>query len=154
MGLGTFLFVLCAAVVVAALSAALLSQGPSSGEIVEAFREEGLEVGETHPIEKEEGPSPGVSSRLRGVYEEGTRFEIPSLGEDAAGRSLGGVIFAFESEEDLAEVRDFYEGLSETESSPFFSWVFVEGEVLVQISGRLPEEEARRYEAVLEQTAG
>ena len=76
------------------------------------------------------------------------------LGEDAAGRDLGGGrVFTFESEEDLAEVRDFYEGLGEA-GGPFFSWVFAEGNVLIQISGRLPEEGARRYEAILEDVAG
>jgi hypothetical protein len=82
----------------------------------------------------------------------GRAFEIPSLGEDAAGRDLGGRVFTFESEEDLAEVRDFYEGLDEA-GGPFFSWVFAEGNVLIQISGRLPEEGARQYEAILEDVA-
>jgi hypothetical protein len=72
------------------LAVSWLSRGPSSEEVVEAFREDGLEVGEVYPIEKQEGPSPGVRSRLPGTYEEGTRFEIPSLGEDATGRDLGG----------------------------------------------------------------
>lgn len=49
-------------------------------------------------------------------------------------------------------MRDFYEGLGEA-GGPFFSWVFAEGNVLVQISGRLPEEGARRYEAILEDVA-
>ncbi len=130
-----------------------LLRGPSSEEVVEAFREEGLEVGEAYPVERQEGASPGVRSRLPGSYEEGTRFGIPSLGKDPAGRDLGGQVFTFESEEDLAEVRDFYEGLGEAGGS-FFSWVFAEGEVLVQISGRLPEDQARRYEAILEDVAG
>lgn len=143
---------LLAAALILVLAVSWLSRGPSSEEVVEAFREDGLEVGEVYPIEKQEGPSPGVRSRLPGTYEEGTRFEIPSLGEDAAGRDLGGRVFTFESEEDLAEVRDFYEGLGEA-GGPFFSWVFAEGNVLIQISGKLPEEGARRYEAILEDVA-
>ena len=78
---------------------------------------------------------------------------VSSLGKDSAGRDLGGRVFTFESEEDLAEVRAFYEGLGEAGGS-FFSWVFAEGDVLVQISGRLPEDRVRRYEAVLEEVAG
>lgn len=149
-----FLVVLCvlAAAVALVVVVALLSGGPTSGEVVEAFQEEGLEVGEVYPVEKTEGASPGVSSRLPGTYEEGTRFEIPSLGQDSAGRALGGQVFTFESEEDLAEVRDFYQGLDE--ASFFSSWVFDEENVLVQISGQVPEDEARRYEAVLEEAVG
>ncbi len=126
---------------------------PSSEEVVKVFREEGLEVGEVYLVEKQEGASPGVRSRLPGTFEEGTRFVIPSLGKDPAGRDLGGRVFTFDSEEDLAEVRDFYEGLGEAGGS-FFSWVFAEGDVLVQISGRLPEDQARQYEAILEEVAG
>ena len=90
---------------------------------------------------------------MPGTFEEGTRFVIPSLDKDPAGRDLGGRVFTFESEEDLAEIRDFYEDLGEASGS-FFSWVFAEGDVLVQISGRLPEDQARQYEAILEEVAG
>ena len=86
-----------------------------------------------------------VARYLRG----GDTFRDPSLGEDSAGRDLGGRVFTFESEEDLAKVRDFYEDLAGT--SFFFSWVFVEENVLVQINGELPEEGAERYEAVLKE---
>jgi hypothetical protein len=141
---------LLAPAVILVLVVTWLLRGPSSEEVVEAFREEGLEVDEAYPVERQEGASPGVRSRLPGTYEEGTRFVIPSLGRDPAGRELGGRVFTFESEEDLAEVRDFYEGLGEAGGS-FFSWVFAEGDVLVQISGRLPEDQARGYGAGLEE---
>ncbi len=144
---------LFAVALVSVITVSWLSRGPSSEEVVEAFREEGLEVGDAYPVSKQEGASPGVQSRLPGTYEEGTRFVVPSLGTDSAGRELGGRVLTFESEEDLAEMRDFYEGLGEAGGS-FFSWVFAEGDVLVQMSGRLPEDQARRYEAVLEDVAG
>ena len=140
------LLVALVVIAIAALAIALLFRNPSSEEIVEAFREEGLEVGETSPIEKGEGP---ISSRTPGTYEEGTRFVIPSLGKDSAGRDLGGRVFTFDSEEDLAEMRDFYEDLAET--GFFFTWIFVEKNVLVQMNGELPEEGARKYEAVLKE---
>ena len=136
-------------IVLISLVIAVLFKSPSSEDVVEAFRMAGLEVGEAYPIEKAEGPSPGISSKLPGTYEEGMRFEISSLGKDSADRELGGRVFVFESEKDLAEVHGFYEDLAET--GFFFTWVFVEGHVLVQINGELPEQEAERYEMILKE---
>ncbi len=109
----------------------------SSTEVVQAFREAGLEVGESYPVEQEPGweelPVPKT-------YEEATRFEILSIGEDSGGR-----IFVFESERDLAAVRDYYAGLIK----PIRPHLYVEGDVLVEINHRLPEAEAAKYGAVL-----
>ncbi len=149
MGADVVLLAALGLVVITALAIALLFQSPSSEEIVEAFREEGLEVGESYPIEKGGGPSPGAPRQIPGTHEEGMRFAIPSLGKDSVGRELGGQVFVFEFEENLAEVRDFYEDLAET--GFFFTWVFAEEHVLVQINGGLPEEEAKRYEAILKE---
>ncbi len=109
----------------------------SSTEVVQAFREAGLEVGESYPVEQEPGweelPVPKT-------YEEATRFEILSIGEDSGGR-----VFVFESERDLAAVRDYYAGLIK----PIRPHLYVEGDVLVEINHRLPEAEAAKYGAVL-----
>jgi len=121
---------------------ALLGLGePSAEDVVRAFSREGLEVGVFYPVE-EEGPSP-----VPITYEEGTRFTTPSLGEDAGGR-----VFTFESEEDLQPVRDYYEELGK-EVGMFNSHVYVEGNVLLQINGQLPKDQAEEYEAVLREVA-
>jgi hypothetical protein len=114
---------------------------PSSEEVVRAFSREGLEVGVFYPVE-EEGPAP-----VPKTYKEGTRFTIPSLGED-----FGGRVFTFESEEDLQPVRDYYEGLGKGVGM-FNSHVYVEGNVLLQINGQLPKDQADDYEAVLREVA-
>lgn len=118
---------------------------PSSEEVVEAFREAGLEVGGTYSAEEGEERyrrEMGFPSPVPKTYKEGTRFLIPPLGPDSGGR-----VFTFESEEDLEAVRNYYEGLGRA-SGWLHSWVYVEGKVLVQINGDLPEERARQYEAV------
>jgi hypothetical protein len=109
---------------------------PSSEEVVLAFKEQGLEVGAFYPF-----TSPGLVPQ---TYTEATRFEIPSLGPDEGGR-----VFVFESREDLAIVREYYTGLGEA-SPLFYSHVYEDGRVLVQISGELPKMEADRYGEVLE----
>ena len=112
----------------------------SSADVVQAFREAGLEVGESYPVEQEPGweelPVPKT-------YEEATRFEILSIGEDSGGR-----VFVFESEEDLIAVRDYYEGLPRS----ILPYVYAKGKVLLQINRNLPEAEAERYNAVLNRT--
>lgn len=113
---------------------------PGSAEVVQAFRDAGLEVGESYPVEQE----PGWEERpVPRTYEEATRFLVPSLGADAGGR-----VFVFGSEENLRAVRDFYEDLAPSERP----YVYDEGLVLVQISNQLPEDEAERYGAALRET--
>jgi uncharacterized protein len=116
------------------------TESPGSAEVVQAFQDAGLEVGESYPVEQE----PGWEERpVPSTYEEATRFLIPSLGADAGGR-----VFAFGSEADLRAVRDFYEDLAISERP----YVYDEGLVLVQISNQLPEGEAERYDATLKET--
>ncbi|MBM4467291.1 MAG: hypothetical protein FJ014_17345 [Chloroflexi bacterium] len=74
---------------------------------------------------------------------EAVRFLIPSLCEDCGGR-----LFSCETQEDVDAMREYYESLSEV-SAMFFSWVFVRDNIVVQINGDLPEEQARQYEAAL-----
>lgn len=112
---------------------------PSSTEVVQAFRDAGLEIGESYPVEQEPGWDEKPVPR---TYEEATRFTVPSLGADAGGR-----VFVFKSEGDLAAVRDYYEGL-ERSVRPY---VYDEGLVLVQISNQLPEDEAEKYWTVLKE---
>jgi uncharacterized membrane protein (UPF0127 family) len=116
------------------------AEPPSSGEVVQAFRDAGLEVGESYPVKQELGWDERPVPR---TYEEATRFLIPSLGADAGGR-----VFVFGSEEDLRAVRGFYEGLPSSERP----YVYDEGLVLVQISNQLPKAEAEGYGMVLRET--
>jgi hypothetical protein len=119
---------------------ALGSSEITSEEVVQAFRDEGLEVGESHPVEEEDPSSPTFS--VPKTYKEATRFEIPSLGEDKGGR-----VFTFETRRDVERVRTYYEGFS----GEAYSHVFVKDDVvLVQINGELPVQEAGQYRAVLE----
>jgi hypothetical protein len=77
------------------------------------------------------------------VAAEGTSFLIPSLGEAKVGR-----IRSFDSPEDLEKTKAYAVKLSK-ESAAFFSWVFVKDNILVQLDGKLPEEQAKKYEAAL-----
>jgi hypothetical protein len=117
------------------LMPAVVNREPNAEEVIQAFRDEGLEVGETQQVDRE-----GDRSFVPKTYEEQVSFKIPSQGE-----RVGGRVFTFESQEDLEQVREHYEGFEEL----FSSHVYVEDEVLVQISGSVPEDDAERYGEVL-----
>ena len=111
---------------------AVVNREPNAEEVIQGFRNEGLEVGETQQVDRE-----GDRSFVPKTYKEQVSFTIPSQGE-----RVGGRVFTFESQEDLEQVREHYEGFG----GLFSSHVYVEDKVLVQISGSVPEEDAERYE--------
>ncbi|MBV9452741.1 MAG: DUF192 domain-containing protein, partial [Rubrobacter sp.] len=99
---------------------------PSAAEVIQAFDEAGLEVGNVFPVEQE----PGWDQKpVPKTYEEAARFEIPSLGE-----GYGGRVYVFGSEENLNAVYDYYEGLP----SDIRPYIYVKDKVLVQITNQLP----------------
>ncbi len=117
------------------LMPAVVNREPNAEEVIQAFRDEGLEVGETQQVDRE-----GDRSFVPKTYEEQVSFKIPTQGE-----RVGGRVFTFEPQEDLEQVREHYEGFEEL----FSSHVYVEDEVQVQISGSVPEDDAERYGEVL-----
>jgi hypothetical protein len=114
---------------------AVVYREPNAEEVVQVFRDEGLEVGETQQVDREVD-----RSFVPKTYEAQVSFTMPSWGE-----RVGGRVFTFESQEDLEQVREHYEGFGNL----FSSHVYVEDNVLVQISGSVPEDDAGRYGEVL-----
>ncbi|MFC4387760.1 stress protein [Gracilibacillus marinus] len=110
----------------------------TTDDVISAFKDAGLEVGETSEMTKDDfGLGPMKS-------EEGIRFLIPSLGENNGGR-----ILTYKNESDLDEMKEYYDSLGE-ESAMFFSWTIKHKNVLVQINGDLPEEKYEEYKKALE----
>jgi len=116
----------------------------SSTEVIQAFRQAGLEVGESYPVEQQPG---WEESSVPKTYEEGTYFGIPSLGRDSSGEGRGGRVLVFGSEGDLAAVRDYWERRNYERGAG--THIYAEGNALLQISQHLPEAQAERYAAVL-----
>ena len=109
----------------------------SSPQVVEVFNAAGLEAEGTYEMTKDDyGFAPLVAI-------EGTRFLIPSLCSDCGGR-----IMSFGSPEDLEKVREYYVSMGEA-SAFLFSWTFTRDNILVQINGDLPEQQAQQYEMAL-----
>ncbi|MFD2654501.1 hypothetical protein [Gracilibacillus thailandensis] len=115
------------------------SEDLSSEEVINAFKDAGLDIGETSEMTKDDyGIAPMKT-------ESGTRFLIPSLGEENGGR-----ILIYDNEEDLDEMKEYYDSMGE-ESAMLFSWTIKHKNVLVQINGDLPEDKYNEYKAALEE---
>jgi hypothetical protein len=110
----------------------------NSTEVVEAFRDARLDVGNTWSMTKADHGLDPI------VVLEGTRFLIPSLCADCSGR-----VFSFGDSKNFELAVAYYEELAKI-SAIYFSWLFVRDNILVQINGNLPEATALRYSAALQ----
>lgn len=108
----------------------------TGNDVVNAFKQAGLEAENAHPMTTGEyGEAPRVCI--------GTRFLIPSLGQDNGGR-----IFVCDKPEDRDQLVSYYQGLNKTNSF-LFSWVYVKGNIVVQINGDLDGQTAAKYEQAI-----
>lgn len=113
------------------------ASGITVSQVADAFRESGVEIGEVSEMSADDyGLAP--------MADEGLRFLIPSLGDDAGGR-----IMRYESDEDLQRAKSYYEELGK-QSALLFSHVFTRGDILVQVNGNLPQEQADMLQEALE----
>ena len=112
-----------------------MNREPTAEEVIEAFRDEGLEVGEMQTVARSED-----RSLIPKTYEEQMSFTIPSSGERSGGR-----VFTFPSQEALDPVSEYYEEFG----GVFASYVYVEGNIVVPIDGEVLEDQADRYGEVL-----
>jgi hypothetical protein len=108
----------------------------SAANVLAAFKANGLEAESTYTMKpKDYGLGPYLGR--------GTRFIIPSLCSDCGGR-----IFDFDNANDLSAVENYYVSLGKA-SAALFSWTFKNGNVLMQINGTLPEDQAFKYRDIL-----
>jgi hypothetical protein len=116
--------------------------GPDAGQpltaqdVVAAFEVAGLEAEDVREMAAED-------YGLVPMAEEGLYFLLPSVCEDCGGRAM-----LFESEEQAERVMTYYEAVAES-SPAFSSWAYRRGPLVVQLNGELSEEQAKRYEEVL-----
>lgn len=114
-----------------------LSQPPTtSNDVILAFKQAGLEVEEARPMnEQDYGTAPQVC--------EGMHFLLYSLGP-----AHGGRVYLCDDPTERDDLASFYRNRGER-SPAARSWVFVKGNVVVQLNGALSEERAQAYEAAI-----
>ncbi len=121
---------------IAAFLLASCAKAPTSDDVIKSFKAAGLEAENVRRMTKDDyGMAPYVCT--------GTRFFIPSLGEDNGGR-----LYICDNNKDRDSLASFYTEAGKA-SAMLFSWVFVKGSVVVQINGDLPEDKAHQYEAAI-----
>jgi hypothetical protein len=135
-GYKTFISILALVIFASLLIGCGSGELVTANDVINAFEEAGLEAQQPNKMTKDDyGMAPYVC--------EGTRFLIPSLGENSGGR-----IFVCDSKSDLDALQTYYTELGEA-SALFFSWVFANNNILVQINGDLAEDIARQYEQAI-----
>lgn len=121
-----------------ACSSGVSGSKKTANDVVEAFKNAGLEAEDARNMTAEDYGIAPMKAK------EAMRFFIPSLGENAGGR-----IFLYDKKADLEEMKNYYDELGRT-SALFFSWTITKDNILIQISGNLPEEKYNEYKAALE----
>ena len=121
---------------------------PITEDVVRAFEDEGLEVGEYYDVEDDPKWGKGM---LPKTMDSGTRFELPryTVGQDP---SIGDV-FHFATSEDQRIVSDYLETVSEA-GGMFYTHVYETDGFLLKIDGNVPKNVADRYGGVLEEVTG
>lgn len=115
-------------------AAPTMTPAPAAGrftadDVVAAFRAAGLEVGEVRPLTRDD-------YQMAPLVGSGLRFLIPSLCEDCGGR-----VFAVEDAAEREALANYYRDLPKL-SAILFSWVYVRDNIVLQINGDLPDEQA------------
>lgn len=104
-----------------------------SKDIIKTFKDRGLEA-----VDLEDGlviPPPGAT--------ESTMFLIPSYGKD-----IGGVAAGYDSEGKLEDAITYYSMMNQEGRAP--AWrIYRKDNILLLLSGSVPEEKAREYEKAL-----
>jgi zinc ribbon protein len=108
----------------------------TTSQVTSAFRRAKLEISNPRPMTNDDyGSVPHLAT-------EAIRFFLPSLGGQKGGR-----IYDFANANDLQTVKQYYTSGASGAASP--PWVFTKDNILVQITGDLPENRAKQYQAAL-----
>jgi hypothetical protein len=105
-------------------------------DVVDAFLAAGLECDSPQALLVDDGVAPFVAR-------EATRFAMPSVCDGCSGR-----IYSFFDQSELENARRYYVDLG-NQDSQFFSWIYTRDNILVQLNGQLPEDQALRYRRAL-----
>ncbi|QOY37027.1 stress protein [Anaerobacillus isosaccharinicus] len=108
-------------------------------DVITAFQEAGLEAESPRDMTKDDfGIAPMKSDEAKYIL-------IPSVCDDCGAR-----IFSYSNQNDLEEMKAFYDELGKG-SAMLFSWTMAKENILIQLNGNLSEEKYNEYKKVLEE---
>lgn len=129
------LLMLAMVLVLAACGGSSAGKDLTVDEVVQSFKDAGLEVGSIEELGKDE---------FGNIRKEGKRVLIPSLGEDSGGR-----LMSFGKEKDLETAKAYYDELSNA-GPMFFSHTHQSGLFLLQMNGDMEDAEFEKYAKVMD----
>ena len=106
-----------------------------SADVVNAFVAAGLECKDPRSF--------SIGEDTPFLVAEATRCSIPSACEKCTAR-----IYSFDDQAELGKARKYYVDLGDQDPA-LFSWIYVKDNILVQLNGKLPEEQAQLYRQAL-----
>jgi len=118
-------------------------------DVVQAFQDEGLEVGEYYHVEDDPEWGTGM---LPKTMDSGTRFELPSYAH-TPDTPREGTVYHFASPDDQRVVSEYLTTVNEA-GGMFYSHVYETDGFLLQIDGGVPKPVAEQYGTVLEGVTG
>lgn len=123
-------------------ASALVGRQPTPEQVVQKFKDEGLSVGKTQPVEQERG---WLKSPTPEVQKDGVHFLTPSICRDCGGR-----VYSFDNERDLKTMRDYYDSLDNLKvfGPNFGGYTYRNGLLLLQIGDGAKKSEAEKYARV------
>jgi hypothetical protein len=104
-----------------------------SKDVVKALKDTGMEI-----VDVKGGITIGATAAV-----ESTVFLIPSYGE-----GIGGAVSSYDSENKLNESIKYYSAMNKDPQAPAW-WIFKRDNILLLISGKVPEKKAMAYEKAL-----
>ena len=110
-----------------------------TADVLQAFQTAGLPI-ELPQLRKDERDLFSNELTL-----ESKQFVIPAQGDPTLAR---GIIFSFQNESDLQEIKDYYAALGKA-LPQYKSWIFVKDNLLLQINCNIPEAVAIQYAKAL-----
>jgi len=122
-----------------------VNEEPTTDEVIQAFRDEGLEVGESYPVEDDPEWGTGL---LPKTMDSGTRFELPRYKAGGQDPPVGDV-FHFATPEDQRVLSDYLETVSKS-SGLFYTHVYETDGFMLKIDGKVPKAVADGYGQVFE----
>ncbi|KJD42545.1 hypothetical protein [Paenibacillus terrae] len=110
----------------------------TSEDVVSKLKAAGLEAENSREMKpKDYGPLP-MRAKSAAI------FYLPSIG-----KTNNGHVFVFENNEDLKEVKKYYDDMGK-ESAMFFSYTYAKNNILLHMTGQATEEQFKKYQDVVD----
>ena len=117
---------------------------PTTDEVVQAFKDEGLDVGDSYNVEDDPKWGTGMVPK---TMDSGTRFELP--GYQQMNQQATGDVYHFATSEDQETLSNYFDTVSK-KSGLFYVHVYETDGYMLKIDGAVPKSTADSFGEVLE----